>query len=122
MIPGLTWGDRGYAYIQRGIPNNACGLGCVNFYPFYGVGGVAYVNGTEFADDDFVDYQAQDERLRLVFTYAMYVLGGMAIGFVLMAMGQLGSYIVTKISRRRRAGTLQEPLLTSEMLGEEAEA
>jgi len=113
---------------------NKCGLGCINFYPFYGVGGVAYVNGTEFADDDFIDYEAREETLRMVFTYGVYVVMGMAVGVVVMAMGQFGSYVVERVRRSggsgsgtttscgtsssssRRAGTLQEPLLSSDDL------
>lgn len=43
----------------------------------------------------------------------------MAVGCVLLAVGHLSAHVVKRIrSGRNRAGTLQEPLLTSDMLGE----
>lgn len=106
----------GYAYIQRSVPGQHCGLGCLAYYPFYGVGGVAYVNGTVYLDDDFVDEEAQQEKIRLALTYAIYILGGTATGLLVVIAGQM----VVGFVRRRRggvpAGALREPLLNDAVI------
>jgi hypothetical protein len=55
-----SWGERGYGRIQRGSgggsdggPLLECGLGCISYYTFLPVGGVAFVNGTAIYDDDY---------------------------------------------------------------------
>lgn len=55
---GQTWGDRGYAYIQRSAVGYGCGLSCINYYGVMPSGGVAYVNGTAEYDDDYIHGEA----------------------------------------------------------------
>jgi hypothetical protein len=48
LLPGWgpTWGEGGYGRVLRSAGASQCGFNCLNFYDFFGVGAVAYVNGT----------------------------------------------------------------------------
>lgn len=118
---GTSWGEKGFARVLRGGGGGGeggkeCGVGCLEYYNFLPTGGVAFVNGTALADDDFPVGSVDEEGQRELFF--MDVLVGMAVALaVLMVVSG-----VQKLRRRQRqkqpggaaGGALTEPLLQLE--------
>lgn len=105
---GSTWGDHGYAYIQRGGGGGACGLSCVGYYAFMPEGGVAYVNGTEIADDDY-EHGSADDELRWSWRQAEPWVGvALAVLAVLLLVGSVWRCIAACCSNKRRRRQQQQ--------------
>jgi hypothetical protein len=119
---GTSWGEKGFARVLRGgggggEEGKECGMGCLEYYNFLPTGGVAYVNGTALADDDYPTGDLDEEGQRQLFL--LDVLVGMAVALaVLMVVSG-----VQKVRRRQRqkqsgggaaGGALTEPLLELE--------
>lgn len=113
---GTSWGERGFARVLRGGGTEGeegkdCGVGCLEYYNFLPTGGVAFVNGTAFSDDDFPKGDMDEDAQRELFF--MDILVGMAVVLaVLMVMS------VPKL-RRQQVQSGAEPLLQLEDKEEE---
>lgn len=61
------WGEDGYGYIQRG--QGQCGVNSIEMYSYYGVGGIAYVNGTGFTNDDALNIEEKIPWLQKILAW-----------------------------------------------------
>ena len=113
---GTSWGEKGFARVSRGgggggEEGKECGVGCLEYYNFLPCGGVAFVNGTALANDDYPKGDVDEEGQRELFL--MDVLVGMAVALAVLM-------VVQKLRRRRRraegvgGGALTESLLQLE--------
>lgn len=57
----------GYAYIQRGV--GTCGVSNIEEYGYYAVGGIAYVNGTGFYNQDNFSIKTKLTLLEKILTW-----------------------------------------------------
>lgn len=98
-------------YLQRNSPQYPCGLSCIAFYDFYGLGGVAYVNGTTYSDDDYEDPEKEFHKQEILLC-AIYILGGILAGLIVSIVY---AYVKKVCRRRQRASNevqeAQRPLL-----------